>query len=100
MEKNYLFFVNDQAELRKSYYHSQGQGTRETAVPFPSSEPPRKSLGKLQIISNFSSHSLGCGGAAKTYINSLSPRASSGLFSTFTPMIILVNAQQDNSILD
>ena len=41
------------AELRKSCYHSHGQGTREATVPFSSSEPPRKSLGKLQIISEF-----------------------------------------------
>lgn len=40
-------------ELRKSCSHSQHQGTREAAVPFSSSEPPRKSVGKLQIILKF-----------------------------------------------
>lgn len=59
-------FVNNQAKLKKSYYHSQGQSTRKASAPLPSSESPGKCLSELQIISNFLSQWLVCGGAAKT----------------------------------
>ena len=78
-------------ELRKSCSRSQHQGTREARVPFSSSEPPRKSLGKLQIISKFLiSLAWMLGELQRLKPTSFSPECPQIFFPTLSPMIIII----------